>query len=100
MKETFNSIISGDKPVLVDFYAEWCGPCKMQAPILKEVASVIKEKARILKVDVDKSPAVAEQYQIRGVPTLILFKKGQPVWRQSGVANRQQLIQLIDQYAS
>jgi thioredoxin 1 len=100
MKETFNSIISGDKPVLVDFYAEWCGPCKMQAPILKEVASAIKEKARILKVDVDKSPAVAEQYQIRGVPTLILFKKGQPVWRQSGVANRQQLIQLIDQYAS
>ncbi|HCQ17479.1 MAG TPA: thioredoxin [Cryomorphaceae bacterium] len=99
MKRNFNHIINGDQPVLVDFYADWCGPCKMQAPILKEVSSEIGGKARIIKIDVDKNQRLAQQYQVRGVPTLILFKTGQPVWRQSGVATKQQLIDLINQNA-
>ena len=78
MSQSFNSVIQSDKPVLVDFYAEWCGPCKMMAPILKQVKDD-------LKVDVDKNPQAANAYQVQGVPTLILFKKGQILWRQSGV---------------
>jgi thioredoxin 1 len=99
MKGNFGNIINGDKPVLVDFHADWCGPCKMQAPILKEVSAEISDKARIIKIDVDKNQAIAQQYQVMGVPTLILFKKGQAVWRQSGVANKQQLLQVIHQMA-
>ena len=99
MKEPLNNIINDSKPVLIDFFAEWCGPCKVQAPILKEVKTEIGEQVRIIKIDVDRSPAIAQQYAVSGVPTLILFVKGQPVWRQSGVANRMQLIDVIRQYA-
>ncbi|GAB4246413.1 MAG: thioredoxin [Ekhidna sp.] len=99
MKGNFKNIINGDQPVLVDFYADWCGPCKMQAPILQEVSAEIDRKARIIKIDVDKNQPIAQQYQVRGVPTLILFKKGKPLWRQSGVATKQQLIDLINQNA-
>ena len=99
MKGKFKQIINGDKPVLVDFHATWCGPCHMQAPILKEVSTEVGEKAKIIKIDVDKNQALAQQYQVRGVPTLILFKKGKPVWRHSGVANKQQLVSLIKQNA-
>jgi len=99
MKGNFNNIIHGDQPVLVDFYADWCGPCKMQAPILKEVSAEIGDKARIIKIDVDKNQPIAQKYQVRGVPTLILFKNGQAVWRQSGVATKRQLIDLINQNA-
>lgn len=95
MKGKFKDIINHEYPVLVDFYADWCGPCKMQAPILKEVAIHVKDKAKIIKIDVDKNPSIARQYQVRGVPTLILFKNGQPVWRQSGVATKQQIINLF-----
>jgi thioredoxin 1 len=95
MKEDLRSVLNDSKPVLVDFFAEWCGPCKVQAPLLKEVKSEIGDKVRIIKIDVDKSPAIAQQYQISGVPTLILFRNGQPVWRQSGVATRKQLIDVI-----
>ena len=97
MKGDFNQIISSSKPTLVDFYADWCGPCKVQTPILREVSNEAGDKVRIIKIDVDKNNLVAQKYQIRGVPTLILFKNGQPVWRQSGVANKQQLMNLINQ---
>ena len=94
----FQSIIQSDTPVLVDFSAEWCGPCKMMAPVLKEVKYALNESVRILKVDVDKNPAVAAGYQIQGVPTLILFKNGQVKWRQSGVMPAAQLTNIIRQY--
>ena len=85
--------------MLVDFFADWCGPCKMQTPILHDVVGEINGKAKVIKIDVDRNPGVATKYQVRGVPTLILFKKGQPVWRQSGVAQKEQLIGIIGQNA-
>lgn len=96
---TFNEMIQSDKPVLVDFFAEWCGPCKVMAPILKEVKTELGEAATIIKVDVDKNPAAAGTYQIQGVPTLILFRNGQPVWRQSGVVPKGALVNILKQYA-
>ena len=96
MKETFKTIIDGNQPVLVDFHATWCGPCKTQAPILKELSAEIKGKARIIKIDVDKNQPLAQKYQVRSVPTLILFKNGQIVWRQAGVANKQELLEVIN----
>src|SRR5688572_30365909 len=88
--ETFSKILNDDKPVLVDFYAEWCGPCKMMAPELKRFAENNKE-IRVLKVDIDKNRPTAEQFNIQGVPTLILFKNGKVLWRESGAMNAQQL---------
>ena len=95
MKEDFKSIINGSMPVLVDFHATWCGPCKAQAPILKDVAAATKNKARIIKIDVDKNQALAQKYQVQSVPTLLLFKNGQAVWRHSGVASKEQLIEVM-----
>lgn len=94
----FNNIINSEKPVLVDFFAEWCGPCKTMAPILKDVKTHMQDKATIIKIDVDKNPEVASIYQIRSVPTLIMFKKGQLVWKQSGVVPTQELIKLFNQF--
>ena len=98
-KETFRDVINGDKPVLVDFTAEWCGPCKMMKPILQELHQKMGDSLRILKVDVDKNREVANAFNINGVPTLILFKKGEMVWRQSGVMQAYQLEQVITGYA-
>ncbi len=98
--KSFQELIEGEKPVLVDFSAEWCGPCKMMAPILKEVAQKTGDKVSIIKVDVDRNPQAAAHYRIQGVPTLILFRKGQVLWRQSGVVPAHQLQQVIQQYVS
>ena len=96
--EKFEDIINSDKPVLVDFYATWCGPCKMMHPILDELHGLVGEKARILKVDIDKNQELAQQYNVRSVPTLMLFKKGKLEWRQSGVQEAVTLEQIINEY--
>ena len=95
---TFNEIIHSDKPVLVDFFAEWCGPCKMMTPILKDVKKEVGDGVTIIKVDVDKSPQAAQEYQVQGVPTLILFKNGKPLWRQSGVVPKAGLVDVIKKF--
>ena len=93
---TFKELIQSDKPVLVDFHATWCGPCKMMAPILQDVKHKVGDAVSIIKIDVDKNPQAAQAYQVKGVPPLILFKDGQPVWRQSGVVQAKQLEQILN----
>lgn len=92
----FGELIRGDKPVLVDFSAEWCGPCKMMPPILKELKGKVGDSVTILKMDIDRNPAVAASYQIQSVPTLIVFRNGQIKWRQSGVVPAEQIRRVLD----
>lgn len=92
----FSEIINQDKPVLVDFFAEWCGPCKMMSPILKDVKDNLGDKVSIIKIDVDKNQSLAAKYQVRGVPTLILYKSGKQVWRQSGMVQKNELVSIIN----
>jgi thioredoxin 1 len=96
-RETFNDIIQGDKPVLIDFFAEWCGPCKLMRPILNELRQRMGDKIRILKIDVDKSPVVSSAFQIQSVPTLMVIHNKSILWRQAGVMQANQLENIINQ---
>lgn len=94
---SFSEVVKSEKPVLVDFYADWCGPCKMMNPILKDVKKKMGDKINIIKIDVDKNTAAATKYNVRGVPTLILFKEGKILWQQAGVVQANQLQAIINQ---
>jgi thioredoxin 1 len=91
----FYTIIQSEKPVLIDFFATWCGPCKMLGPILKEVKDSLGDRVSIIKIDVDKNQQISSQYQVRGVPTMILFQNGKQLWRQSGVLTKEEIIKTI-----
>jgi thioredoxin 1 len=98
MKGSFNDIIQGEKPVLVDFFATWCGPCKYQGPILEELATAIGDEARIIKIDIDRNQAVAAKYNVRSVPTLMIFKNGEVLWKEAGVKEKADLVTLLGKY--
>lgn len=98
MKDNFGNIINSTTPVLIDFYADWCGPCKMLAPILKEVKQELGDSIKIVKINVDKNQTLAAKYQVRGVPTMLLFKDAKQLWRQSGVLQKQDIISIVNSY--
>jgi thioredoxin 1 len=95
---TFSELINSNQPVLVDFFAEWCGPCKTMAPVLKNVAGQLDNKARIIKVDIDKNPSAAAKYNVQSVPTFILFKNGEIKWRQTGTVPEYELLDLLKRF--
>lgn len=95
MSNSFENLIQSEKPVLIDFSAEWCGPCKMLAPILKQVKDSLGDRITIIKIDVDKNQELSSKYQVRGVPTMVLYQKGKQLWRQSGVMSKEEIIKVI-----
>jgi thioredoxin 1 len=95
---SFSTLINSDKPVLIDFFAEWCGPCKTMSPILKETKSKLGDKITIIKIDIDKNPEAAATYQVRSVPTLMFFKNGKQLWKQSGIVQSNELVNLFNQF--
>jgi thioredoxin 1 len=97
--ETFNEIIRSEKPVLVDFYADWCGPCKAMEPVIKDVARAVQGTARVIKVDIDKSTEAAQAYGVSAVPTFIVFKKGRIIWRHPGMIDKNSLMNVLTQNA-
>jgi len=97
MKGKFDSLIHDDRPVIVDFHALWCSPCKIQSPILKEVANELGNRIKVIKIDVDQNSEIASRYNIQSVPTLIIFKNGEQIWRQSGVVSKNQLYNILTQ---
>jgi thioredoxin 1 len=98
MNTKFNTVINQDGLVLVDFYADWCGPCKMLAPVLKEVKAVLKDNVKIIKINIDEHQDLAAEFMVRGVPTMLLFQKGKLLWRQSGVLSRNELVKIIEEH--
>jgi len=99
MKSSFSDIINSDIPVLVDFSADWCGPCQMLAPVLKQVKEELGEGIKIIKIDVDKNQQLATKFNVRGVPTMVLFKNGKQLWRQSGLLQKEQIIHQLKEHA-
>ena len=95
MSTEFSTLIESDKPVLVDFFATWCGPCQVLSPILKQVKDQLGDQIKIVKIDVDKNQALATQWQVRGVPTMVLYQNGKQLWRQSGVLSKEQILNVI-----
>src|SRR5690606_19665567 len=98
MKGNISNLINSDQLVLIDFFAEWCGPCKMLAPILKQVKEEMGNALKIVKIDVDKNQSLASTYQVKGVPTMLLFKNGKQVWRQSGVLQKNDILRIVQQH--
>jgi thioredoxin 1 len=98
MKGKFNELINSQVPVVIDAHAEWCGPCKMQSPILKEVAAELGDRVKVIKIDVDKNPELAMKYQIQGVPTVMIFKNGEMKYRQAGLHSKPQLMNVLRNY--
>lgn len=99
MATKFNELIQSEKPVLVDFTATWCGPCKMMAPILQQVKDQLKDEVTVVKIDIDRNPEITQHFAIQGVPTLMIFRQGDLKWRQSGVIPANNLVQVIQQYS-
>ncbi len=95
MNTSFHDIIHSEKPVLIDFFGTWCGPCQMLAPILKQVKDNLGDRISIIKIDVDKNQELAAKYQVRGVPTMLLFQNGKQLWRQSGVLSKEEIVKVI-----
>ena len=98
MKDNFKRVINSEIPVLVDFYADWCGPCKVLAPVLKEVKDELGDNIRIVKIDVDKNEKLARRYQVKGIPTMMLFKSGKQLWRQSGLLQKPELLNILKSF--
>lgn len=97
--EKFGEIIRADKPVLVDFYADWCGPCRAMDPVIRDIAKTVQGKARVLKINIDQDQRTAQAYAVQAVPTLILFSKGEIVWRHAGMIDKASMVNLLEKYS-